>query len=349
MISAHSRSKAWILGIRNRAQTPADPILIEKMILALTLLEQLRVSGLDFIFKGGTSLLLLLTTPRRFSIDLDIVMESDEDLMQAFQQVLRMGAFQRYEENQRSSQVPKRHYKFYFQSVIEEKESSILLDILLASNPYAACQMVAIQSDLIDLEGDPTEVVCPVPECLLGDKLTAFAPRTTGILYGSNKELEMIKQLYDLGLLFDDAQDLQLVSRTFHTIAAQELAYRGLDRTPAEVLVDSFQTACLIGMRGYGAAEAYAELLRGIKKMAGFVYAEHFTLDTAILAAAKVAYLTAQLQKADQRVDRFDPGLDLADLLIQDPTCNRLNKVKKTSPEAFYYFYMACMTAATGG
>ena len=48
------------------------------------------------------------------------------------------------------------------------------------------------------------------------------------------------------------------------------------------------------------------------------------------------------------RVDRFDPRLDLANLLIQDPSCNRLNKVKKTSPEAFYYFYLACTTTATG-
>jgi len=50
-----------------------DPILIEKMIMALTLVEELQLSGLDFIFKGGTSLLLLLGTPQRFSIDIDIL------------------------------------------------------------------------------------------------------------------------------------------------------------------------------------------------------------------------------------------------------------------------------------
>ena len=38
------------------------------MIMALTLVENLRLGGLDFIFKGGTSLLLLLGTPQRFSM-----------------------------------------------------------------------------------------------------------------------------------------------------------------------------------------------------------------------------------------------------------------------------------------
>ena len=77
MISTQSHSKDWIMGIRGRSCTPTDPILIEKMILALTLLENMSSSGLEFIFKGGTSMLLVMGVPMRFSIDLDIVMESD--------------------------------------------------------------------------------------------------------------------------------------------------------------------------------------------------------------------------------------------------------------------------------
>ncbi len=37
-----------------------DKIILEKMIYALHLLERLKSNGLDFVFKGGTSLLLLL-------------------------------------------------------------------------------------------------------------------------------------------------------------------------------------------------------------------------------------------------------------------------------------------------
>jgi hypothetical protein len=40
-------------------------------------------------------------------------------------------------------------------------------------------------------------------EAIAGDKLTAFAPTTTGIHYGQDKALEIIKQLFDVGILFD--------------------------------------------------------------------------------------------------------------------------------------------------
>jgi hypothetical protein len=342
MISTQSRSKEWIMGIRGTSRIPTDPILIEKMILALTLLENMSTSGLESIFKGGTSMLLVLGAPMRFSIDLDIVMETDRGLEETLQSILQQGVFHRFEEDERNSQIPKQHFKFYFYSTIERKESSILVDILFEENPYPACQMVAIQSDLVVTEGEITQIKCPAPECLLGDKLTAFAPRTTGILYGKNKDLEIIKQLYDLGLLFDIATNLNLVATTFHTIATRELAYRRLNTiSPADVLADSLNTACLIGMRGYGFEKEYTELLSGIKKLAGFVYAGYFTLDTAILCAAKVAYMSALIRKRGQNILRFDPLINLSSMMIQNPAYNRLNKVKKTSSEAFFYFYHA--------
>jgi predicted nucleotidyltransferase component of viral defense system len=89
MISTQSRSKDWIMGIRGTSRIPTDPILIEKMILALTLLENMSTSGLEFIFKGGTSMLLVMGTPMRFSIDLDIVMETDRGLEEALQSILQ--------------------------------------------------------------------------------------------------------------------------------------------------------------------------------------------------------------------------------------------------------------------
>jgi hypothetical protein len=58
----------------------SDPILIEKMIMALTLVEGHRLSGLDFIFRGGTSLLLLSGEPRRFSIDISFQLVCREQI-----------------------------------------------------------------------------------------------------------------------------------------------------------------------------------------------------------------------------------------------------------------------------
>jgi hypothetical protein len=182
MISSQSRTKEWIMGIRGGSRIAIDPISIEKMILASTLLENLKTSGVEYIFKGGTSMLLILGAPRRFSIDLDIVIETDQGLDEALQSVLHHDVFHSFGYDERSSMIPKQHYKFFYESVIERKESSILVDILYDENPYPACQMVPIQSDLIITEGQIMRIKCPTPECLFGDKLTAFVPHTTGIL-----------------------------------------------------------------------------------------------------------------------------------------------------------------------
>jgi Nucleotidyl transferase AbiEii toxin, Type IV TA system len=50
-----------------------DPVLLKKTIRAFALLVALAARGMDFVFKGGTSLLLRLPRIRRLSIDVDIL------------------------------------------------------------------------------------------------------------------------------------------------------------------------------------------------------------------------------------------------------------------------------------
>ena len=294
MISNQSRTIEWITDIRESSSHKKDPILIEKMIMALVLVENLKLTGLDFIFKGGTSLLLLLGSLQRFSIDIDIILPDSTNLNKYFTNVLKQGVFTRIEENKRSGPLPKQHFKFFFQSMIQKKESHILLDILIEKNLYPTLTPIEIQSSLISLEGQATKVVCPSKECLLGDKLTAYAPHTTGVPYGIDKELEIAKQLFDVAVLFDVIDDVGLVRTTFYNIVSQELAYREMnDLSSTDVLMDVINTSILIGTRGATSTAEFKELANGIKKMAGFVYTGSFTLDSAILCASKAAYLSA--------------------------------------------------------
>lgn len=53
-----------------QAASKGDPGLIERTLYAFGLLEALTSVGMDFIFKGGTSLLLLLPNPKRLSTDM---------------------------------------------------------------------------------------------------------------------------------------------------------------------------------------------------------------------------------------------------------------------------------------
>jgi hypothetical protein len=149
--------------------------------------------------------------------------------------------------------------------------------------------------------------------------------------------------LYDIGLLFDVTSELNLVAESFQRITTKELSYREkYSQSIADVLDDSLKTACWIGMRGYGAEnDKYTELQNGIKKLSGFVYLEHFTFDSAILCAAKTAYMTTLIRKRITKISRFDPNDDLSSLEIKNPSYSKLNKLKKSSPEAFYYFYHA--------
>ena len=83
MISRQTYSKEWIESFRKqKAYRTVNPPLFEKMIYALSLLEMLVVSGFDFIFKVGTSLLLMPVGSDRFSVDIDIVTEMSKEVLE---------------------------------------------------------------------------------------------------------------------------------------------------------------------------------------------------------------------------------------------------------------------------
>ena len=78
MLSHENYTKAHINDVW--IETGADPSILERTIFAFGLLEAIRSVGLQFIFKGGTSLLLLLDEPRRLSTDIDIIVEPETNV-----------------------------------------------------------------------------------------------------------------------------------------------------------------------------------------------------------------------------------------------------------------------------
>jgi hypothetical protein len=214
-------------------RTRKDLILIEKMVYALGLLEILCLSNLSFIFKGGTSLILLLKIPKRFSTDIDILVKSEEEFDLILKNLNHYFPFKRYEEQHRQkngSKLIKRHFKFYYESPIRKCESNILLDILIEKAHYLSLKTFDIINDFILMEGVPSQVLIPEIECILGYKLTAFAPKTTGILFGRSKSLEIIKQFYDIGALYESSEDYDLVIRTYESVVKEEMNYLLLRR-----------------------------------------------------------------------------------------------------------------------
>lgn len=199
-----------------------DKNLIEKVIRALFLLEMLVKAGCPLVFKGGTSLLLMLgKSAHRLSIDIDVICPPGTDIEDYLKSFADFGFtnLELVERKQRDdADIPKGHSKFFYQVAYRndaEAQSYILLDVLYEDIHYFHTRQIAIDCPFIQLEGEPLMVTVPSEGDILGDKLTAFAPNTTGIPYyknGRSCSMEIAKQLYDVGRLFENVSDLRITT-----------------------------------------------------------------------------------------------------------------------------------------
>lgn len=345
MIKKESYEPEWIYAVAEKLGKRGDPKILEKVIYAFTLLEQLKAAGLGLIFKGGTSLLLLNDKPRRFSIDIDILTSvKPSDLQPYLDKVVEMGVFSKWvDDNERKhvADAPVGHYKFYYTSKIGSKygDEPILLDVLFTSNPYPQLITVPIAHDWLQVTEPELSVDIPVAESIIGDKLTAFAPTTTGILYSKNRPVEIIKQLYDVAFLFDLSADMNLIREAYKRVAEEEIRFRKLNITWEAVLEDSFQ-ACLDITERDLQKDNFKHLQKGISNIVNFIL-EKFHLETAIICAAKTAYLTRIIKAETPVIERYSNPEQIQELLITHSQFSKFNKLRKSLPEAFFYWYHA--------
>ena len=345
MISEQTLTPDWISQV-SIANNKADKILIEKVIRALLLLEGLVENVIPFVFKGGTALMLHFNSSKRLSIDIDIVMNEPVSLEPLFNKMAKEKGFIRAEMQERNVKydIEKAHYKFFYAPVHQtsQGEEYVLLDILFEQPKYAHLISLPIDSTFVNQQGKPLKVNVPSLSDILGDKLTAFAPYTTGVPYekgGVSRAMEIIKQLYDVGNLFDFADNLDIVSSTFQKFAITELGYRNLGKDWRVVLDDIYQTALLICTRGSDGKGDIDALQLGLRQIKGYIFSEGYNIENAITHASKAAYLSVLIKRKEKAIERFGNSQELTDWIIQQPFNTKLNKLKKTNPEAFYYWY----------
>ncbi|MDR0743902.1 MAG: nucleotidyl transferase AbiEii/AbiGii toxin family protein [Tannerella sp.] len=343
MIGQESITKEWIEKISKSGK--ADKILIEKVIRALMLLEGLSESELDYIFKGGTALMLLFDSGKRLSIDIDIIVpEKSKDLIGTLKKVCSRKGFTGFEKQERiaGTNIDKEHYKCLFVSALNNQESHILLDVLKEDIHYRDIIELPVDSIFVNQENKPVMVRLPDYDNIMGDKLTAFAPNTTGIPYRKGSKemgMEIIKQMYDIGCLCDRVDNPEIVSTVFHSFAGTELLYRENKCSVEDVLDDIIETSLSVCLRQSLGKADFNILSKGIVQVKPFIFSESFHLEKAITYAAKTAYIASVIKYGVTQFKHFNQNIDMKNLLIVEPMNTKLNKIKKSNPEAFFYLY----------
>lgn len=319
-------------------KTKSDPQLIERSLHAFGLLEALVSVGMPLVFKGGTCLMILLDNPKRFSTDIDIIVEPGTDIMDYLEKASKIIPFKHFEEQTRTSKtgIVKKHYKFFYDSPLTGQEFFILLDAVFEENNYLEIKQTPIKNSFIELMGKPTMVQTPSIDCILGDKLTAFAPHTSGIPINSGKAQEIIKQLYDCANLFEKMESFNAVKETYRKVLKKELEYRSSDNSLNDVAEDTINACLSIISKGLFFKEDYQEYLLGIQAVGTHVISQKYNPDSALKQACRVLVLITSIKEnlPDCKVKKQDD-------LITNHFYSKLNFVKKIDLESFEYLAQA--------
>lgn len=340
-----------------------DPALLEKCVHAFTLLGHLAESGLPFLFKGGTSLLLHLPQIRRLSIDIDIVSPaSDAELNHAVERIGALAPFTRAQENFRDSATGRsplphrRHFKFWFRTERAPKgEASVLLDVVQEAHWPHQTITKPIRTAFLAPERE-INVTLPTIESLLGDKLTAFAPTTTGVpLRRSDGEpgevMQVAKQLFDVGVLFEHSHDFEQFARVYDGVQAQESGYRENLHSRDASLTDTVNACLAITSERARRAPAFPDaplLTDGLARLTGHLTQPRLTENDRRVMAARAAVLVSHLRARrtfDFATARYTGSAEQI-AALQAATLNGrphswIDGLKAVNPEAFHYWYQA--------
>ncbi|MFK7900278.1 MAG: nucleotidyl transferase AbiEii/AbiGii toxin family protein [Cyclobacteriaceae bacterium] len=359
MIKEHCFTDEWLDSFKKqKVHKRIDKAILEKMIYALHLLERIKANGLEFIFKGGTSLVLLLEERNRFSIDIDIICNTKRETLESIlNKVIDSSNFKSFELDEHRSYkegVPKAHYSFAFDSATKGKYSgTILLDVLIEDSIYPVLTERPVQTKWIETENE-TMIVVPSIDAIAGDKLTAFAPNTVGIPYFKGKDqqpfsMEICKQLFDLSKLFESIKNMKIIAQSFEAFAIQEIEYRKTEKpdlTKEMVLQDTIDTCVILAKKGKGSVDEkqkFTELQKGIRAFGtGFLMNGNFRIDDAVAAAARIAYLTVKILHNDLSPIEYYEEQDIKEWDIENQDWNFMNRLKKQPDKSgFYYWYKA--------
>lgn len=360
MLSPKTFTKEW-LDAHARSAGALNAQIFERCVHALELVGRLAEAKLDFIFKGGTSLILHLEPVRRLSVDVDIVcLEPLERVTEVLKQVISP-PFTRWEHQdlRDAENPPTLYFKVCYPTLVgPAQEMHIQLDVLVEESPYPEVETKEVRTSFVEV-ANPVSVKIPSINCLLGDKLAAFAPTTIGVLYqpfsrktgepAEPRPIRVMKQLFDVGELFAVADNLPVVAATYQRIFVEQNRYRGGIFTVQQALDDTLDAAYWLSQTDLLPKQTNEKtefFRRGRQGLNNHLLNLEFTFQKAQIAASRAALLATAIrtEKVNSTLSDFrnipsDPAV-LKQLRI-DGKWRKLFKVRKTNTEAFYNWHQA--------
>jgi hypothetical protein len=341
----------WIAAQRVRMPNAAA-VTIEKSIRAFALLERLAASDLRFVFKGGTCMMLHLQDLRRLSVDIDIVCtEGLARIGPVLDAIGQRSPFTRWDEDKRNpDRRPKRkHFRFFYDSLDPNNpEPFVFLDIVLEHVPHPFTERKPVAVSFVETV-DPPKVTVPTLNGLLGDKLTAFAPKTVGIKYKPKLSQQIVKQMFDVGELFQVATDLDEIRQAHAASFNAENGFRRNRFRLNQALDDSFETAFRVSQlnlahEGRWDGKKRKILLDGIGAINVTLVRETFTVEEARISASRAGLLATLLRygrSGNLSFYRFTPARARALPASLAGRYAILNPLREIATEAFHNWHQA--------
>lgn len=346
MILDTTYTKKHLQNMQSQYAPKVDISILERTVFAFGLLDALVRSGLQFIFKGGTSLILLCNIPKRLSTDIDIIVSPNISVDTYLDSISTIFPFMRKVEDIRVPQnnIIKRHIKYFYQSPITGYDNYILLDILFEENHYANLIERQINIPLLLYTEKNTQSIVKVPSVgsILADKLTAFAPHTTGILIDANKDMEIMKQLYDIITLLNMDFDIKEVFDTYPQIVRTECAYRNLDLSATDILIDTLKASLCICSQGklFNNNNEYDNhYKKGINSLKTHIFQLKFNSNIIAEDSTKLIYfLICLLTKSKYSNEVIEVNKKFQ---FTNPAFGTMRYIQKVNPIAFSYLVKA--------
>lgn len=241
---------------------------LEKAIFCLEYLGQLQEEGLDFIFKGGSAVQILLGNSwTRLSVDVDICTNASKEefesiLRKVYEKIDREAFLYSRRERVISSDVPFYLYRIETPA-LTDRSRTILLDAI-GIKPKVPTQRTPLKAFFFD---SSVEVTTPTVGALLGDKLSTVGPNTIGRpLRDSRNGLEYVKHFCDINRLQKSDFCFEECAESYRESVGIQSKVRGKHFTLDECFDDMLITCRVASLPQQAGEQVSDKLLQGETK-----------------------------------------------------------------------------------